>query len=158
MKKFFIVALCIFVTTAILGMDTQDEERILESLANECLSLLGKPIPNTGFEYRGAGVYRKDNIQVFTEGNTIVYATIGVQTIARGVSSIIEAARYCLQYKNYLENHSWKYFNVFVGEGKYSWDVYHKNGFYAGIATPTKHTDGSLNTWLGLSADLGFFE
>jgi len=146
MKKLILVFLAvIFISVSVSG-----QEEFFQRAIDECINLLGKPVPATGFQRMNQNGYLRgeDNTALITENNLIVFSSFGYynQTTER-----VEAFNSVV--RNILKKTNWVYYNTFKG----GYEVYQKNGVYCGILKPSRRDDGSFATVIGFSKDLRNF-
>jgi len=149
MKKSF------FIIFIFIGFNIYAQEDVFQREINECINFLGKPVPLTEFQLIGTvgrnQFFRrgKDNTILIAENNIIVFSSFGYyhQTNDR-----VEVFNNIV--RSLLEKEGWEYYSI----QKVEYDVYQKNGVFAGILKPTIRDDGNFSTVIGFSRNLKYLD
>jgi hypothetical protein len=133
MKKLAGIVLFLLVAASIFAEDDVGD------WVNECISLLGKPVPKE-FERAGRYTYQKVKnditIGVVVENNLIYKTVCGVFYTTSTSKS--KASAFTGEFYDYFEKTNWQYFDTL-----YDRDVYKKDGVYA-IISIGKGDDGEI--------------
>ena len=153
-KSFFVFLLICFIA----GSNAYAQENFFHSLIDECVSLLGMPVPATGFQ--GIGRFRifgqdtdrylrgDNNTVLYTQNDLIVYSNFGYYHPDRD-----RAETFYSFFQELLESTNWEH--SFSYERN---EIYRKNGVYAGILKPiVLRDDGSYSTMISFSRNRDFF-
>jgi hypothetical protein len=145
MKKLAFVFLAVFVSVSAFA-----QEAFFQKYIDECVGLLGKPVPVAGFQRVSQNTWLRDsdNTALVVENNVVIFSNFGYyhQDIERveNFNSIVWGI---------LMKTGWKFYYYFDS----GYAVYLKNGIYAGILEPTKRNDENYATVIGFCKDLRFF-
>jgi hypothetical protein len=127
----------LLVTSVGFGQAQEDSlDTVIKDLANECVSLLGKTVPNTGYMRVGRDTYQQsnDNIVLTVDNNLIVVAAAFLQLLYERHDANILVGLFC----SFLEKNNWDYIGTRTGRGA----IYMKGGTYAIVTEPIKRDDG----------------
>jgi hypothetical protein len=143
MKKCIVISLFFVFNISIFA-----QENIILEYINNCIDLLGKPLPNIGFQRINRDVYRKtDNgILLLIENGQIVFSTVGTITERSDEAALIISYFY-----DYFEKNNWNYYGVHN-----NFDVYYNNGVYAGISEVARREDGYMVAMVGFSRNIDY--
>jgi hypothetical protein len=146
MKKLVLAFLAVFVSVSAFA-----QEAVFQQHIDECVNLLGKPVPASGFQRVDQRTWLRssDNTALIAENNVIVFSSFGYyHQDSKRVDS----------FKNIvwslLRKTDWRGFNYFDS----GYTVYLKNDIYAGILEPTMRDDGNFATIIGFCKGLRFFD
>jgi hypothetical protein len=118
---------------------------------NECIDLLGKPVPSKDFKLVGENLFLRDsdNTLLITENDLVVFSYFGYyhETVDK-LEELISIFR--IRFKM----PGWEYYETFSS----GYEVYRKNGVFAGILNPVLRDDGNFATRIGFSKTLFFFD
>ena len=153
-KALFVLLFVCFIA----GPNAYAQENFFHSLINECVNLLGQPVPATGFQRVGRSTwtlgqetnrYLRDinNTVIFTQNGLIVLSNFGY---FHSDNNRVET--FYSFFQELLESTHWEHYS----SSEIS-EIYRKNGVYAHISTGIRD-DGSYSTMVSFSRNRLWFE